>query len=129
MKTEVRLAQPSEAEQFLAWMNNTPKNMFDPDIANYPSLRTMAVDVNDAPVLYVPFHPVLCVESLAHKPDIEPKENAYALRKVQNTLESLAKTYGMSEIFWMCQDESLIKFAERHGYSVIKSTVLRKKVI
>jgi hypothetical protein len=51
------------------------------------------------------------------------------LRKVQNTLESLAKTYGMSEIFWMCQDESLIKFAERHGYSVIKSTVLRKKVI
>lgn len=128
MKTTVRIAEEKDAEQLVTWLLNTPQNMFDPDIASYPSLRTLAVDQDDKTVVYAPFHPVFAVESLAHKPDITPKENAIALRKVQDALEELARVYGIREIYWMCRDENLVKFAERHGYEVLKCAVLRKKV-
>lgn len=129
MKTEIRLAEEKDVPQFLEWSANTPNNLFDPGIANYPNLRVFAADQNDKPVLYVPFHPVMVVESLAHKPDITTKENARALRKVQDELEALAKVYGIAEVWWQCSDQSLVAFAERHGYEVLKNAVtLRKKV-
>ena len=129
LKTTVRLAGAEDAPKAAEWMLSTPLNMFDPAIAKYPSLRTLAVDINDEPALYVPFHPVLVVESLAHAADVNPRRNAYALLQVQKALDEIARTYGMSELYWMCQDESLINLAVRHGdYKPVKSTVLRKKV-
>jgi hypothetical protein len=129
MKTTVRLANESDAQNFVGWQTGTRLNLFDPAIATYPSLRTLAVDIDGSPVSYVPFHPVMAVESIGHKPDLTPRENAYALRKVQDALEDVARTYGMAEIWWQCSDPTLIEFAKRHGYEVLTSAVtLRKKV-
>lgn len=129
MKTTVRLANESDAQNFVEWQESTELNLFDPTIATYPSLRTLAVDIDGAPVSYVPFHPVIAVESIGHKPNLSPRENAYALRKIQNALEELARTYGMAEIWWQCADPTLIELAKRHGYEVLSSAVtLRKKV-
>lgn len=128
MKAEVRLASESDAPLCTEWILHTPDNLLDPEVANYPNLRTLAIDLAGQPSLYAPFHPVYMVESLAHRPDITAKENAYALRKFQNALEELAKAYGIREVYWMCKDESLIAFAERHGYEVVKYKMLRKKV-
>lgn len=128
MQTSVTLAAQEDAPELVDWITSTPNNMLDPGIANYPSLRTLKVSVGDKSSMYMPFHPVFCVESLAHRPDIKPRENAYALRKAQDVLEQMARSYGISEILWMCKDESLIQFAGRHGYEVLTCHVLRKKV-
>lgn len=109
-------------------MLSTEKNLFDPAISKYPSLRTLAVEIDTKPAVYVPFHPVLMVESIAHKPNISPRENAYALSKIQATLDATAKAYGIAEIYWMCADKSLIDIAQRYGYEVVNVPVLRKKV-
>lgn len=139
MKVEARLATTEDAPKFVEWTQTTADNMFDRDISGYPSLRTLAIDKDGRTDLYVPFHPVLMVESLAHRPGIERKDNARALRKFQDTAEELAKGYGMAEIYWLCKDETLINFSERHGYEVfcrdidpktgkLTKAMLRKKV-
>lgn len=129
LRTSVRLATAEDAPQAAEWMLSTPLNLFDPEIANYPSLRTLAVDIDGSPELYVPFHPVLVVESLAHAPNVNHRRNAYALLQAQKSLDNIARSYGMSEIYWMCQDQSLINLAVRHGdYRPVNSQVLRKKV-
>lgn len=129
MKVDVRLAEEKDAPLASEWLVSTPSNLLDPDIASYPSLRTLAVDIKGEPALYVPFHPVLVVESLGHKPGITPRENAYALRKVQDALEVVATKYGIAEVWWNCSDPTLIELAKRHGYEVLTTAVtLRKKV-
>lgn len=128
MKAQVRLAVEKDAEKFVDFVLTTPKNLFDPGIAKYPSLRTLAVDINGEPSVFIPFHPVFMVESIAHKKDISPRENVYALSKFQNTLEELAKVYGIAEIYWLCADKSLIDIAQRYDYEVVQVPVLRKKL-
>jgi hypothetical protein len=128
MKITARLADASDAPQFTEWVTSTSLNLFDPDIATYPNLRTLAIDKNGSPVLYIPFQPTFTVESLAHKPDITPRENAVALRAFQDAIEKLAAAYGIREIYFMCKDESLIDFVEGHGYERVKCAVLRKKI-
>ena len=127
MKVTCRLAEEKDAPLCAEWLQSTPKNLLDPDIAKYRNLRTLAIE-EEEPVLFVPSHPVLLVESLAHKPGISPMQNARALRKAQDVLEAMARHYGMAEIYWQCADETLIKFAERHGYTVITTKFLKKKV-
>jgi hypothetical protein len=129
MKAVVRLAVEDEAPQFCEWMTTTKDNLFDPDIAKYPSLRTLAIDVDGSPAVYIPFHPVMVIESLAHRPEITNRENAVALIRGEAVVEKLARMYGMSEIYWMCKDESLIGFAQRYGYEVVDCKVLRKKLV
>lgn len=134
MATTVTLATDQDAEKASAFMCNTPDNLLDPDVVQYPSLRTLKVEIAGEPVLFAPFHPVFCVESLAHKPNIRPRENAYALRKLQDALDELAKAYGIKEIYWMCKDKTLIDFVcpkdnpSKYGYEVVPFAVLRKKV-
>ena len=128
MKISCRFAEPAEATQFIEWMTSTNNNLFDPSIVKYPSLRTVVVEKDGEPQTYVPFHPVLVLESLAQRPGLTPRENAVGLRRLQDTIESTAKQYGMAEVWWMCADKDLIHFAQQHGYEVIKTAVLRKKV-
>lgn len=128
-KPLVRLADESDAKQLAEWIQQTPNNCFDPDIAKYPSFRGLAVNRNNKTRLYVPFHPVIAVESLAHDPTISAKENAICLAAAQRALDEIAVKHGIAEIWWQCRDESLIKLASKHGYEVLKdSTTLRKKL-
>lgn len=128
MKITIRQAEPKDGPKFVEFATNTADNLFDPDIVNYPSLQTLAVDKDGETISYVPFHPVIVVESLAHKPGITPRENAVGLRRAQDTIEEIAKKYGIAEIWWECADPRLIEFAQRHGYRAVTTTVLRKKV-
>ena len=113
---------------FAQWEFSTPDNLLDPDIAGYPGLRILAVTREEQPKIYVPFHPVFMIESLAHDPDITPMQNARALKKAQDDLEFMATSYGIKEIYWQCGDKSLIDLAVRRGYEVVTNTVLRKKL-
>jgi hypothetical protein len=129
MKTTVRLASESDAQNFVEWEQSTPNNLFDPSIVEYPNLRTLAVDIDGEPSSYVPFHPVLAVESIGHRPDVTARGHAYVFSKVQKALDEVARKYGLAEIWWQCSDPTLVKLAQRHGYEVLSSAVtLRKKV-
>lgn len=127
MKITIRQAEAKDGPQFVEFATNTADNLFDPDIVTYPSLQTLAVDKDGETISYVPFHPVVVIESLAHKPGITPRENAVGLRRAQDTIEEIAKKYGIAEVWWECFDPSLIAFAERHGYKKA-GIVLKKKV-
>lgn len=129
MKTTVRLASPADVSTYLEYNASTLMNMFDRDIAEYPSLRTLAVDVNNKPSLFVPFHPCLVIESLAHRPGISARENALCISRADQQIAEYAKAYGMSELWFMCRDGSLIEAAQKRGYEVVKSSVLRRKVV
>lgn len=128
MKVTVRIAEEKDAEQFVEWEQRTENNGFDPTIAQYPSLRTLVSEIDGEPALYTPFHPVIVVESLGHRPGITPRQNAISIYRADQAIEQLARSYGMAEVWWMCSDESLIKAAQSRGYEVVKTTVLRKKV-
>lgn len=128
MKVTVRLATEKDAEEFLKWESTTPKNLFDPAIAQYPSLRTLVSEIDGEPALYTPFHPVIVVESLGHRPGLSPRHNAIAIYRADQAIEQLARDYKMAEIWWMCADETLIKAAQARGYEVVQTKVLRKRV-
>lgn len=128
MKTTVSLAQASDAAQASEWLLNTPDNLLDSAVISYPNLRTLKVEVDGEAVVYVPFHPVFCLESLGVKPGVSPRKLAYALRKAQDALEELAKAYGIKEVLWACKEPSTLAFAQRHGYSPLPGTSLHKKV-
>lgn len=128
MKVTVRLAEEKDAVQFCEWERSTENNGFDPSIAQYPSLRTLVSEIDGEPALYTPFHPVIVVESLGHKPGITPRQNAISIYRADQEIEKLARSYGMAEVWWMCADQSLIKAAQVRGYEVVQTTVLRKKV-
>jgi hypothetical protein len=128
MKTLVTLAQPSDAALAAEWMTTTKDNLFDPEVLTYSSLRILKASVNDEPAVFLPMQPVFVLESLAHRPNITPRENAYCLRKLQDQIEETARAYGIREVYWVCRDESLINFSERHGYEKMPGTLMRKKV-
>lgn len=128
MKISLRAAEPKDAPQYLAWCRSTKNNLFDPGIVQYPSLLTIAIDRDAETIAYVPFHPVVVIESLAHKPDVSPRENAIGMIKAEAEILRIARAKGIAECWWMCADESLVEFALNHGYEEVKTKVLRKKV-
>lgn len=128
MKISVTLAQPSDAALASEWMTSTKDNLFDSEILTYPSLRILKASVNGEPSAFLPMQPVFVLESIAHRPDITPRENAYCLRKLQDQIEETARSYGIREVYWVCRDESLINFSEHHGYRKMPGTLMRMKI-
>jgi hypothetical protein len=129
LKVNVRLSEERDISQFVEWELSTANNDFDPAIAQYPSLRTLVVEIDGEPAVYAPFQPVVALESLGQRPGMSKLRSALALRHVQDTLEAVSRHYGMSEIWFQSSDEDLVKFAEKHGYEVLKNSVtLRKKL-
>lgn len=124
----VRLASEKDAAQLSEWLNKTQNNLFDPDIANYPTLRVLVVEKDGEPIIYFPFHVVFQGESLALKPDADKKDLAYGFRVLDNTFADLARQYGISELFFACADESFSAFAARHTWTPVRHKYLRRKV-
>lgn len=129
MKSLVRLATQEDVPTYLEYTRTTPDNLFDPDISGYPSLRTLAVEVNGRPSLYAPFHPVIVIESLAHRPNTTARENALCIYRADKVIEDHARHYGIAEVHWQCADSSLIETAQRYGYTLVKTAVLKKKIL
>jgi hypothetical protein len=124
----VRLASENDAAQLTKWLANTANNLFDPDILKYPNLRVLVAEKDGEPIIYLPFHVVFQCESLAVKPDTDKKHLAYGFRVLENALLALAEPYGIKELFFACEDESFGAFAQRHEWTPVKHTYLRKKV-
>lgn len=119
MKVTVRLAEEKDTEQFVAWEYATENNGFGSGIVKYPSLRTLVSEIDGEPALYMPFHPVIVVESLGHRPGISTRQNAIAIFRADQVVEEVARKYSMAEVWWLCSDPTLIKAAQARGYEVL----------
>jgi hypothetical protein len=128
MKTTIRLAKPDEATQFTEWSLSTRQNGLDPDIANYPNLRTLTIELDGEPAIYVPIHPVLVIESVAVRPGLTPRQYITSLLQAKSTIEQIARGYGIAEIHTSSTYQPMIRTLARHGYEPIIGTALRKKV-
>ena len=124
---DVRDAKPSDGQNMADWVLSTPHNSFDPSIATYPHLYTFAVEDEAGPVLYVPVHPVLMVESAAVRPNITAKKYITALKEVKTAVEDMARQYGIREVHTSSGYGPMIKALRRHGYEPVKGA-LRKRV-
>jgi hypothetical protein len=129
MEVTIRPVEPRDADLFNDWVNRIKDlNLFDPAVMEYPGTNTLAVDINGEPALYFPFHPVIAGESLAPKPGLTPREEAVALKKLQEGLVNIAKGLGIREIYFVCKDESLGKFVEHYGYEHLPWNLYRLRV-
>jgi hypothetical protein len=124
----VRLASEQDAAKLAEWLIKTPNNLFDPDVAKYPNLRTLAVEMDGEPLFYFPFHVVLQGESLALNPDADKKHVAYGLRTLEKALLAISEQYGIREMFAACADDGFSTFMERHGWTPVQHKYLRRKV-
>jgi N-acetylglutamate synthase-like GNAT family acetyltransferase len=123
----VRMATPEDAEKMAEWIQRTPNNGFDPAIADYPGLMVLVVEKDGEPIMYLPVHPVLCIESVACKPGISGREYIEALLQVKSATEHIARQNGIREIYTSSVYEPMAKTLRRHGYATMPGT-LRKKV-
>ena len=123
-----RPADPQDAARMAEWSVHTPSNGFDPDTATYPHLFTFAIEDKDGPILYVPTHPVLVIESVACRPGITPKQYIQALLEAKRVTEQYAQQYQMREIYTSSGYAPMLRTLRRHGYEPIVGTALRKKI-
>lgn len=125
----VRLASEKDAAQLTTWLANTPNNLFDPEIASYPTLTVLVVEKDGEPIIYFPYHLVMQGESLAIKPGAEKKDLAYGFRALDNAFAAIARANGVGECFFACADESFSRFAAKHTWTPVKHQYLRRKTL
>jgi hypothetical protein len=128
-KMTVRDFGPQDAQKYADWLLAIANiNLVDCGVYSYPRVAHLTVDKEDEAVLINSVHPVLVQEALAPKPGLSPKDEARALRALNDALKELAHKLGYKEIWFECKDQRVIDFACRHGHELIKNPVLRMKV-
>lgn len=124
----VRLAEPKDAELFLKYEAETKNNLWDPAAGLYPSSFTLCTENEQGVVMFLPVQPMLMLESLAIRPESDPKDVAFSLRKLIDQLVDTAKKLGMGEIAFVCKDSATEKFAEHHGFEKLPWNLYRLKI-
>jgi hypothetical protein len=123
----VRAAEPRDAQLCTEWSISTPHNGFDPSVATYPHLYTLVVEDDIGPLMYLPTHPVLVIESAAVRPGITSRQYIESLLKVKTATEKIARQYGLREIYTSSAYAPMAKTLRRHGYEPVAGA-LRKRV-
>jgi hypothetical protein len=125
---QARQAKVTEFPQLVEWMHaNRGANRYDPDIFTYRSVRTLAVDQDDEPILYLPYMLTITTESLAPKPGASKREIAIGLREAIHQVVRIAKKSGIDEIYFMASDQETVDFAKKHGYEELPFRPMRLK--
>lgn len=124
----VRPALPKDASSFTDWITNTPLNLFDKDVMDYPSTITLCAAKEEGQIVYVPVQFPAVMESLAINPNADKLSVASAIAKIFDTVVTQCFVQGRGEIYFICKEESTIKFAESRGFEEIKHKVFRIKL-
>lgn len=124
---KMRIALPEDTKQIIEWLNGNPRNLFDPDILKYPTLRVLCA-YNSEPVCFLPTQQALFLESTAMNPRALDPDRAQALRDLVKGAELLASTNGIKEIYMFGADEAVIKIAQDHGFERIPWPLVRLKL-
>lgn len=121
----IRPAVEQDATEVTHWSLSTPSNGFNSRLSQYPLLQTFVVEQN-GPLLYVPWHPVMCIESVAVRPGITPQQYIDGLLEAKAHTEQIAQEFQFREIYTSSDYKPMIRTLRRHGYTNVPGTALRK---
>ena len=122
-----RPAGYKDVPQGLLWLYKaTETNGFDPAVLDYPLLK-MVVAGNGKAVAYLPYHPVVCLESLGLRPDASARERLAAVAVAFEHVEREARAAGVREILFLSSDDRLDESAVAH-FGFQRVTALRKRL-
>jgi len=124
---KVRYIGPADTAKFIEWINNTPANLYDKDVLQYPTLQVL-VSYGTDEVAFLPMQQVLMLESLAVKQGASPMETAQAFRDLVKGAELHASGKGIKELWFTCRDEGVLKVAEGHGFERMEFPIVRMKL-
>lgn len=125
----VRFAEAKDDAKFTDWVGKAAAiNLFDPGIMEYPCTKVLVAHTREEEKLFMPYQLTLTMESLAPKPDIAPIDEALALRELTKAVALLASQANIREVYFLCKDERVVKFAEAHGFEKLPFTTMRLKV-
>ena len=124
---KIKLAGPEDAASLIEWLNTTKKNLFDPTILQYPTLRTLC-SYDGQPIAYLPTQRALFLESLAVNPVASLMDRAQAFRDLVKGSQLLAASDGIRELYMLCEDEAVLKVAESHGFERLPYPSVRLKL-
>ncbi len=124
---KVKFAGLEDSEKLIEWLNATKGNLFDAAILKYPTLQTLCSYDGEA-IAYLPTQRALFLESLAVNPTASLMDRAQAFRDLVKNSQLVASSYGIKEIYMVCEDETVLKIAEGHGFERIPWPVARMKL-
>lgn len=124
----VRPVRQADTEKFVEWSKNTEGNLFDPDVPKYPSTTVRCAFNSDGPIVYAPIQRPLFIEALAINPEASEIDIAVALKELTQDAVSQAYTVGAGEIYFVCHEETTIKFAKKQLYEEMPYKVFRIKI-
>src|ERR1700757_323183 len=100
-KFQGRTAEPPNAENYFDWLKAASGiNLVETEVYSEPTCNTVVVEANGEPVLMNSFRLVLCMEALAPKPGIDPKDEARALRELYAGIRRVAEATGIKEVIF-----------------------------
>jgi len=118
-----------DTPEFIEYMKGAQDiNLFDPDVMTYPNTKVLAAYGQEGVKMFMPFQMTITLESLAPKPGLTEREEALALKELAQQVVFLAKANGIEEVYFLCSDDTVINFAEKHGFERIPHTTMRLKL-
>lgn len=124
----VRPVNPGDSAAFVKWSVETKNNLFDPDVAKYPSTFVLAAFDENGVIAYLPVQQPLMMEALALRPDAKPAELAVAGKELTQAVVTFAHQKGSGEIYFVCKEPTTCAFAERHGFEKLPWSTYRIKL-
>jgi hypothetical protein len=124
-----RTAEPRDAKNYYDWLlAASDKNLVETSVYSEPTTNTIVVEADGEPVLMNSFRLVLCMEALAPKPGVDPKDAARALRELYADIRRVAEATGIKEVLFQCVDPTLEKFILRKGFTKVTTPIFKMKV-
>lgn len=125
---KMRIARLEDAKEIGEWLVGTQGNLFDPEILDYPTFRAVSAYNGEGNVAHLPSQQALMLESLAVNPKVPILEAAQSFRDLVKGQQLLAISFGIREIYFVCQDENVLRLAENRGFERIPYPVVRMKL-
>jgi len=123
----VRKAEKRDIPLLAHWITNTPNNLLDPGVFNYPN-TTVLVAHRDKPTAYLPVQLTMTLESLAFPPDAPKVHKAASIAQLIKTAVFMAREKQIAEIYFYTHDPSIAEFALRHKFEELPHRSFRLRV-
>lgn len=117
-----------EQKEFVAWVQSTRFNMFDPAVISYPRATMLKASDEKGALIYIPLQPVLMYDAIAARPGITPRQEALSMWRIGELVDTVQKDLGYGESYFVCRDDRVADICLRHGFEEIKNVrILRHK--
>ena len=124
----VRPVRPDEGQMYFDWMQETPSNEFDPQVALFPTSSTWCAFDKDGPLAFQTIQHPFMLESLAVRPGATKLQAAAAMKELTQNAVTQAAGIGVGEIYFLGSDDETNTFATNHIFEKLPYTVYRAKI-